>query len=252
MFHLTDGLELELLGHGLNLSQTKRRLLSVGEVMMGTSGLDGVALHRIAAEAGQANRFAVQYHFQSKADFVNAILATRVAQVERRRSALLARAQDRNLADDPRVLLELLYLPYAEQVDSTGACVYACFCTQLALQHAFGREAVKHPLIHAGDNVTTDILLRITRVVPHLPEDLVISRVLVQTRQMMAALIEHHARTSNYYRWIRSREVVLLECIDMTHAAIATEARPEVIACVQTEHRRWLTKNQPDPENSPA
>lgn len=250
MFHLIEGLELELLGHGMNLSQTKRRLLSVGEVMMGMSGLDGVALHRIAAEAGQANRFAVQYHFHSKAEFADAILATRVAQVERRRRNLLALAEERNLADDPRVLLELLYLPYAEQVDSTGACAYACFCTQLALQHAFGREAVKHPLIYAGENVTTDILLRITRLVSHLPEDLVISRVLVQTRQLMAALIEHHARTSNYYRWVRSREVVLLECIDMAHAAIATEARPEVMACVQTEHRRWSTKTKLDAKNS--
>ena len=250
MFLLIDALEFELLGQGLNLPATKRRLLSVGEVMMGMAGLDGVALHRIAAEAGLANRFAVQYHFQSKQRFIDAILDTRVTQIERRRSTLLALAAQRGLSDDPRLLLEILFLPYAEQVDSTGACSHATFCSQLALQHVAGREASRHPLVHAGNTVSTQILQRLTRLVPRLPAELVISRVLVQTRQLMAALIEHHARTANYYRWIQSREVVLQECIDMTCAAIAVEPRAEVVASLQTDHRHWPAQPEQEEPNA--
>ncbi|MET0239279.1 MAG: helix-turn-helix domain-containing protein [Sphingobium sp.] len=104
---------------------TKRRLIDAGERMMGTHGIDAPSLQDIAAEGGQANKFAVQYHFGGREGLVDAIFAIRMRSIEARRSELLARAQDRGRGDDLACLVEAIFVPMSEQIDEDGRHSYA-------------------------------------------------------------------------------------------------------------------------------
>jgi AcrR family transcriptional regulator len=109
---------------------TGRKLLSVGEKILGERGFEGVALHKIAEAAGQSNKYAVQYYFQNMDGLIDAIVAIRLRWVERRRQQLLAVAGEKGLLGDLRALLEAVILPMSEQVDDQDRHSYARFRLQ--------------------------------------------------------------------------------------------------------------------------
>ncbi|MGH6781308.1 MAG: TetR/AcrR family transcriptional regulator, partial [Sphingomonadaceae bacterium] len=53
-------------------SATRERLMAAGEALIGLHGIDGVSLEDIARGAGQANKYAVQYHFGSRDGLIQA------------------------------------------------------------------------------------------------------------------------------------------------------------------------------------
>ena len=113
---------------------SKRRLIAAGEKLFGERGLNGVSLQDIALAAGNANKYAVQYHFGNKAGLIKAILTLRLRWIDRRRQGLLEEARRRNLLSNPSALIETLYLPVAEQVDENGRHSFARFRLQYYLR----------------------------------------------------------------------------------------------------------------------
>ena len=117
---------------------TKEQLVRTAERLFAEHGIDGVPLRRIGVEAGNANKSAVQYHFGSKENLIQAIFEFRVPSLTRRRELLAAERRP----DDLRSCVECYLLPVveeAEQVDS----YYLTFLAQLQRygvgEHPFDR-----------------------------------------------------------------------------------------------------------------
>ncbi len=102
------------------------RLIETAEQLYGQHGLTGVSLRQICTAAGAGNNNAVQYHFGDAAGLIRAIHTRRLVENEIRRAQLLAKAEARNRLS-VRDLVEVLYLPIIEAVDTNGKRSYARF-----------------------------------------------------------------------------------------------------------------------------
>lgn len=109
---------------------SKRRLIAAGERLLGLKGFNGVALQEIATAAGQANKYAVQYHFGDLNGLIVAIFTLRLRWIHERRADLLSRAKAMGLIGDLPTLLEALFVPLSEQLDDDGRHSYARFWLQ--------------------------------------------------------------------------------------------------------------------------
>ena len=140
-------------GRSVGRSATRDRLMASGEHLIGLHGIDGISLEDIARHAGQANKYAVQYHFGSRDGLIQAILDARIAAVEIRRHALFATIDRTSVA----AILSAFVLPLAEQVDADGNCAFARFLLQFATQFQPWPNIV-HPL-HAATQGSTSLAL---------------------------------------------------------------------------------------------
>jgi AcrR family transcriptional regulator len=67
---------------------TKLRILDAAEKLFGTNGFEGTSLRDITA-AADVNLGAVNYHFQSKENLIDAVIARRIEPVNKRRLEML-------------------------------------------------------------------------------------------------------------------------------------------------------------------
>lgn len=116
---------------------TKRRLIDAGERLMGTHGIEEPSLQDIAAEAGQGNKFAVQYHFGGREGLLDAIFALRMRAIEARRRELVNRADEGGLDSDLSALVAAVFIPMSEQIDEAGRHSYARLLLQYTSRIGF-------------------------------------------------------------------------------------------------------------------
>jgi AcrR family transcriptional regulator len=109
---------------------TKEQIVCTAERLFAEHGLDGVSLRQISAGAGSGNNSAVQYHFGSKEQLVEAIFEFRLPALHARRQTLMATRRP----DDLRSWLECYVLPILEQGEQAGSN-YLSF-TAMLQQHA--------------------------------------------------------------------------------------------------------------------
>jgi AcrR family transcriptional regulator len=88
-------------------------LILAAERLFAEGGIEGVALRQINQAANQKNISAAHYHFGSRDGLVQAVLAYRLPQLDRRRGALLQRNVE---AKDVRFYLEAFISPLAEEL----------------------------------------------------------------------------------------------------------------------------------------
>lgn len=117
----------------------KTRIIRAAEALFATGGIDGVSLRQIAAEAGQGNHYAVQYHFGSREALVQAIFGYRMLQMEPIRGRMLAAAREAGKLDDVRTLVEIVFAPQLELDGTDGKHHYASFLSQY-LQRSHGTK----------------------------------------------------------------------------------------------------------------
>lgn len=117
-------------------------MILAAEVLFAREGIDGVSLRRIAASADQKNHHAVQYHFRTREGLVQAIFDYRMEQMDDRRLAMFAEAEREARIDDPRIIVEVIFLPQLALIDRFGDHSYANFLCQYLLRNSdaeFGR-----------------------------------------------------------------------------------------------------------------
>ena len=68
----------------------KEQIVLVAERLFAERGIDGVSLRQIGAAAGNGNNSAVQYHFGSKDNLIQAIFEYRLDNLHERRRVLAA------------------------------------------------------------------------------------------------------------------------------------------------------------------
>lgn len=117
-------------------------MILAAEVLFAREGIDGVSLRRVAASADQKNHHAVQYHFRTREGLVQAIFDYRMEQMDERRLAMFAEAEREGRIGDPRIIVEVIFLPQLALIDRFGDHSYANFLCQYLLRNSdaeFGR-----------------------------------------------------------------------------------------------------------------
>jgi len=149
---------------------TKEQLVLTAERLFAEHGIDGVSLRQIAIEAGNANNSAVQYHFGSKDNLIQAIFEHRVPHLARRRRLL---AEQRPL-HDLRSYVECYLLPMVEEAEDADS-YYVTFLSRL--QNA---GAGIHPFDRLPDSVkapTFEFYQAMATLLPEVPQTLLSTRV---------------------------------------------------------------------------
>ena len=148
---------------------TKEQLVRTAERLFALHGIDGVSLRQIAVEAGNANNSAVQYHFGTKENLIQAIFEYRVPQLARRRRWLA----EQRPPDDLRSCVECYLLPMVEEAEQDDS-YYLTFLAQLQTvgtgDHPFDRlsDSLKAP--------TYEFYRMMRTLLPHVPETLLSNR----------------------------------------------------------------------------
>lgn len=150
---------------------TKESIVLVAERLFAAHGIDGVSIRQILLEAGVANNSAVQYHFESKAGLVRAIVDYRAPYLAERRRLLWAQAP----AGDLRAGIEAQFLPVAEVAEFEDSH-YMTFLEQLDLQRS--DEPTFHQLPADALSSYRDYADRIGALLPHVPEPVLSRRLL--------------------------------------------------------------------------
>lgn len=125
-------------------SEGARQLMLAAEELFGRRGIEEVSLREIAAAAGHANNSAVQYHFGSKENLVQAVFEMRMPALDAARARYLAEAR----AAGPltlRSLLAALLMPVLGEFDDHALENFALFMTRLA-----HRATNEHPFFRAA------------------------------------------------------------------------------------------------------
>jgi AcrR family transcriptional regulator len=148
---------------------TKQQIVRAAERLFATHGLDGVSLRQIGVAAGNGNNSAVQYHFGSKDQLVQAIFEDRLPHLDERRRLLVAQRRP----DDLRSWVECYVLPILEQGEQEGSH-YLGFVAML--QQSAHREVFER--IPEEPRESTRLFReRVGELLAHIPEPLRTHRV---------------------------------------------------------------------------
>jgi AcrR family transcriptional regulator len=120
-------------------SKAQEQIILVAERLFAEGSIESVSLREIAAKAGMRNHFAVQYHFGSREDLVRSVFRYRMLQMEERRGRMLSVAEGTGTLHEIRTLLEIVFLPQLDVLDSDGNHSYASFLCQYLLRERFQR-----------------------------------------------------------------------------------------------------------------
>jgi AcrR family transcriptional regulator len=115
------------------MEDTRIAILLAAERLFADRGFS-VSLREIGAAAGQRNHSAVQYHFGTKEQLVEALFEYRMVSRNRRRLELIEQLRAAGRAADVAALTDALARPIAEHVlDNRGRSAYARFSARLML-----------------------------------------------------------------------------------------------------------------------
>jgi len=134
------------------------------ERLLAERGLDGVSLRQIGAEAGNANNSAVQYHFGSKDELIQAIFEYRLPHLHQRRQMLLAERRPTDL----RAWVECYVLPILEQGEQKASH----YLTFVAMLQQHSRRDVFERLPDEYTTLTRTFTEQVGLLLPNIPEPL--------------------------------------------------------------------------------
>ena len=143
---------------------TKEQIVRAAERLFADRGIEGVSLRQIGAAAGNGNNSAVQYHFGSKDQLIQAIFTCRLPRLHERRMLLIAERRP----DDLRSWVECQLRAVMEQSEQPGSH-YLSFIAMLQ-QH--GRRDVFQRLPEELRESTRTFHERLGFLLTHVPEPL--------------------------------------------------------------------------------
>lgn len=157
------------------------RLVDAAERIVAEQGLAAMTVSAVQQAAGQANKSAVSYHFGDREGLLRAVLESRMAGAnERRTSMLLALDGDCSLRD----LVEAYVLPLAESVESRRPSYWARFLLQAVADPSIGAIAMESNGTDAFRAVQRRLLARLD----HVPQPLRAHRLAAALGYVCAAL----------------------------------------------------------------
>lgn len=200
---------------------TRAKLMSAAEHLFGEHGLDTVSLHALAAEAGQANKYAVQYHFGDRDGLVNEVFKTRFKYIEERRSFYLDVAREHKLEIDLKTIATITMLPFAEQVDEEGNLSFAKFLLQYFIQFS-PWDGIPFP-VRNEPNISTQLFYMIVDALPEIQQQQLSKRTLLLAHLPLIALIEAENVARSKKKKL-SVEATLRDVVSMWAAAVSVNS----------------------------
>jgi AcrR family transcriptional regulator len=147
-------------------NETREFIVATAERLFAEQGVAAVSNRQVSEAAGQANNFAVGYHFGTKADLVLAIVRRHAPSIEQRRAEMLASIKG---SSDLRDWIGCLVRPLTEHLASLGSpSWYARFIAQAMTNPAFRQIVVDEAVASASMQENIEGL---TRLMPVLPEE---------------------------------------------------------------------------------
>ncbi|GAA2895777.1 TetR family transcriptional regulator [Streptosporangium fragile] len=151
-------------GKAARAQETREAILDAAERLFAEHGVGEVSNRQISEAAGQANHFAVGYHFGTKADLVRAIVRRYTADLEERRLRLLAEIGD---SGDLRDWISCLVRPATDHLDALGVPSRRAQCmaqinTVPAMRQIVIEESAATPSMRAS-------LVGMLRLLPDVP-----------------------------------------------------------------------------------
>jgi len=169
--------------------ETRVALMSAAERLFAERGLDAVSNRQISEAAGQANNYAVGYHFGSRADLLTALLESHQEPLD----VIRARTVE-DLGDEPglRDWLRCLVQPQLEYIDTRpGPCYFGQFWLAMATTPSTAellyREAAKSRPLSTTLNGMYGSL-------PALPEEAIRVRNLMSQNSLIATYADFERR----------------------------------------------------------
>ncbi|XXX74497.1 helix-turn-helix domain-containing protein [Sorangium sp. So ce134] len=146
-------------------NETREFIVATAERLFAEQGVAAVSNRQVSEAAGQANNFAVGYHFGTKADLVLAIVRRHAPSIERRRAEMLASIKG---SSDLRDWIGCLVRPLTEHLASLGSpSWYARFIAQATTDPAYRRIVVDETVASASMQETIEGLTRLMPVLPN-------------------------------------------------------------------------------------
>jgi AcrR family transcriptional regulator len=166
-------------------------ILDAAETLFGRHGPDGVSFRQVAAAAGTANNFAVQYHFKDKGTLVRAIYERRLPSLEARRGVLLNEVVRQKRQGDVRALVHVLHRPIVDEIDVEGRRSYAAFLLGMRL---FGELEASWAQVTGSAPLTLHVvdLIRVALNTP--PEPLLLERLNAAAALFLTAVVDWDRR----------------------------------------------------------
>jgi AcrR family transcriptional regulator len=159
-------------------SRSKDALLDAAERLIAERGFD-VPLRDIAQAAGQRNNSAVNYHFRSRQDLLDAVVARRLLPMEVERERMLAELGPTDAAD-VHALMRILVLPLL-QLESTH---YARFLQVVA-------PRLRNEPMNSAETAWPRVLDALSHAVPYADRRTRHRRVAAVATAMWALAAEH-------------------------------------------------------------
>lgn len=147
-------------------SETREAIVATAERLFAEQGVAAVSNRQVSEAAGQANNFAVGYHFGTKTDLVLAIVRRHAPAIERRRAEMVAVV---NGSSELRDWVSCLVRPVTEHIDSLGTpSYYARFIAQATTDPAYRNVVIEETIASAS---MRSIIEGLIRCIPDLPDD---------------------------------------------------------------------------------
>jgi AcrR family transcriptional regulator len=195
---------------------TIEAILQAAEKLFAEHGFEAVSLRQIGEGGGFFNKSIVQYYFGDKDSLISAIIESRLSELEHVREQLFSEAEARNLADDPRCLVEMILRPIAEQRNADGVRSYAAFMVALRPSEPWLRHRTHaEPLAP----ISREIRDRLARAAAHVPAKLFEERVNAAVTMFLTGLVQRD-------RGRRNLDIEASVIDDMLDAATAIIIRP--------------------------
>lgn len=169
-----------------SLNPTAIVLLKTAERLFALHGIDSVSTRQIAREAGQKNHSALQYHFGSRDDLLDAILAYRMTKVNQRRSQLWAAVEAQGRLSNVRSLVMLIVQPLAEELlQPAQESYYISLIAQL-----YSRDQAERIYLRDSDffNTVRAVSERLAQQLVETPEELLVERLIFLGTQLVHAV----------------------------------------------------------------
>jgi AcrR family transcriptional regulator len=209
-------------------SGSEDAIVAAAERLFARHGIAAVSLRQIRQEAGAANNFAVQYHFQDRDGLIKAVYERRTPQLERRRSELLGQAQVEGRHEDVATLIEVILRPMAELVSEDMTHTYAAF--QLKLFSVERGPSYFDLIIQPP--ILKFVVSKIHEALRPIPEDVVSYRMISATMLFLDALVRLDEKTA-----VLDGEAMIREALGLA-TAVATAPYPNAYKSLLTTTRQ--------------
>ncbi len=208
---------------------TRARLIAAAEQLFAERGIDSVSMNEVQRAAGQKNKSALQYHFGTKEQLIEAILEKHVPGIELRRHEILD-ALEAEGRIEVRELMKALVVPLFEKLDDPdGGRAYVSIYAQLVGSPA-GSDRWRNAMT---TNRGAGRLMRLLdRVVPPLPEPVRMARYLMVTELLFHGISDFGrlSTTAPPLFSPSSRALFVSTLVDVLAAVTSASASAETLA----------------------